>query len=380
MKRIAYPWLAITALLLLFLPGCGDYRKLNDRAQVVGIGIDPVEGQQDELRFTFQIPNLEATSPSSEQPGGGKQGGETLPSKNFTVDATSLQTALAIVQTDYNKAFYLGNMETIVVNAHLSADQFLALTEQLMREESIDKMAMMVATTTSAEEVLSVPTPSPAATVLESMWDRSVPQMGFSSAERLWEFWRDSETVGLEAHIPLVTPVESTLRVGGTLIFSRYGPATIISPQMTVYYNMLGHRIRAFAATIPDGDKSFDVKDEVSRSRIWVTMRDGRPVLHARTRISADLSSDESHGTRPLTARERQRYEHVMETYFESQMIALLKQLQETKTDPIGFGKWYCIRHPEHLQLVEDNWNELFAESTFDIKVNAVINRKGNLL
>ncbi|GMA56109.1 hypothetical protein GCM10025858_06120 [Alicyclobacillus sacchari] len=212
-------------LVLLCVTGCGDYQKINERSQIIGVGVDAVPGRNDVLAFTLQIPNLEKpTSQSMNLGTSGRQGGESQPYKNFYVEATSLQSALARAQTTYDKSFFLGNMETIVFQSQLSEQAVMRVTEQMMRDESLDKLAVVVASPSSARSVLEANTSSPPATYIESMWTRSIPQRGFTAPTRLWEFWRDAELIGREPHMPLVETLDDGVKVGGTLAFQGYLP------------------------------------------------------------------------------------------------------------------------------------------------------------
>ncbi|WP_456057549.1 Ger(x)C family spore germination protein [Alicyclobacillus dauci] len=70
-----YVQLVLCCLLLLFLPGCWDYTKINERAQILGIGVDPSGSSTNRLRYTFQVPNLEQGSQSKEGQATGGGGG-----------------------------------------------------------------------------------------------------------------------------------------------------------------------------------------------------------------------------------------------------------------------------------------------------------------
>ncbi|TDY47986.1 Ger(x)C family germination protein [Alicyclobacillus sacchari] len=368
-------------LVLLCVTGCGDYQKINERSQIIGVGVDAVPGRNDVLAFTLQIPNLEKpTSQSMNLGTSGRQGGESQPYKNFYVEATSLQSALARAQTTYDKSFFLGNMETIVFQSQLSEQAVMRVTEQMMRDESLDKLAVVVASPSSARSVLEANTSSPPATYIESMWTRSIPQRGFTAPTRLWEFWRDAELIGREPHMPLVETLDDGVKVGGTLAFQGYRPVWALSPDDTVFYNLLAHDIHALALNIPDGDKSFDIKNTSSRSSFYVTDDHGMLTLHDSIQVNADLASSEGLGQRPTTNAESERYEDVIESYVRENALNVLKRLQENQTDIVGFGFWYMIKHPKAAMLVRDQWSDMFRHARLDVQVHCTISREGNLI
>ncbi|WP_245629712.1 Ger(x)C family spore germination protein [Alicyclobacillus sendaiensis] len=234
-------WLvaAQAAMLLVLASGCGDYQKINDRSQIIGIGVDPVPGKPDLLAFTLQVPDLElATQQSSSLGTSGRQGGESVPYKNFCVEATSVQSAISRAQTMYDKTFFLGNLETVVFQTGLSERDLTRVTEQLMRDETIDKLAYVVATRDSARSVLEARTDSPPATAIEAMWYNGMPERGYSAPEKLWQFWRDAELIGREPHVPLVEATDNSIRIEGTELYLGYQPVGWLSPDDTVFLQL----------------------------------------------------------------------------------------------------------------------------------------------
>lgn len=376
MKQVAKtPLLVFTSLCLLFLSGCGDYRKINDRAQVIGIGVDPIENDPAHLRYTFQIPNLEHEGLSS-----GPSMSANLDYKNFVVDGVSLHTALAKAQTEYNKGFFFGNLESVVLNTHLTERNYLHVTEQLMRDETADKMASMIATNVPAQDILSVKTTTPPATTLESMWQVSLAQRGYTANERLWRFWRDAETVGLQTHLPLVEIDGDNLHIDGTELFIGYTPTSSMSSDDTVFYNLMARKLHHLNLTIPDKDKTFDIKYTKSKSKISVSILHGRPVLHDKIRVHAALASNEDHGESPVSQAEFHRYEQVMNVYFRQECTRVLRELQDKQIDVIGFGQWFAISNQDQIERVRANWGQMFRNATVDIQVTSHIVHSGNLL
>ncbi|EJY57078.1 germination protein, Ger(x)C family [Alicyclobacillus hesperidum URH17-3-68] len=377
MKRL---W-PLFILVLFGVTGCGDYQKINERSQIIGIGVDPVPGRDDMLAFTLQIPNLEKPASENMNLGtDGRQGGESQAYKNFYVEATSLQSAIARAQTTYDKSFFLGNMESIVLQSGLSEQAVMRVTEQMMRDESLDKLAVIVATPSSARSVLAANTSSPPATYIESMWTRAIPQRGFTAPTRLWEFWRDAELIGREPHMPLVESLDNSVKVGGTLTFQGYRPVGSLTPDDTVFYNLLAHDIHALALNIPDGDRSFEIKNASSHSNFYVTNDHGELTLHDVIHVSADLASSEGLGERPITNAESERYEDAIESYVKANARNVLKRLQENQTDIVGFGFWYMIKHPKAALLVRDHWSDMFSHARLDVQAHCTISREGNLI
>ncbi|MCL6487867.1 MAG: spore gernimation protein GerC [Alicyclobacillus mali] len=376
-------WLvAAQAAALLFLAGgCGDYQKINDRSQIIGIGVDPVPDKPDMLAFTLQVPNLEIATQQSPGLGtGGRQGGEAVPYKNFYVEATSVQSAVSRAQTMYDKSFFLGNLETVVFQTGLSERDLTRVTEQLMRDETIDKLAYVVATRDSARSVLEARTNAPPATTIEAMWYNDMPQHGYSAPEKLWQFWRDAELIGREPHAPLVEATDDSIRMDGTELYFGYQPVGWLTPDDTVFYNFLAGQVRAISISIPDGRRTFDVR--IVRSRVHlreVPTKDGM-VLWDDIQVRANLNSTETMAQRPLTNREVERYEDVVERYLHDNCVRVFRALQSVQADAVGFGYRYLIHHPERIYEIRDRWGDEFGHARIHVTVRCRISREGNIL
>ncbi|WP_206830873.1 Ger(x)C family spore germination protein [Alicyclobacillus fructus] len=381
MRRARWLVAAQTAALLFLATGCGDYQKINDRSQIIGIGVDPVPDKPDMLASTLQVPNLEIATQQSPGLGtGGRQGGEAVPYKNFYVEATSVQSAISRAQTMYDKSFFLGNLETVVFQTGLSERDLTRVTEQLMRDETIDKLAYVVATRDSARSVLEARTNAPPATTIEAMWYNDMPQRGYSAPEKLWQFWRDAELIGREPHVPLVEAADDSIRVGGTELYFGYQPVGWLTQDDTVFYNLLMGQVRAISISIPDGQRSFDIR--VVRSRVHLREIPGPHgmVLADEIHVRANLNSTETMAQRPLTNREVERYEDVVERYLQANCLRVFHALQSVQADAIGFGYRYLIRHPERIDEIRDRWGDEFGRAHVRVTVKCRISREGNLI
>ncbi|WP_367306171.1 Ger(x)C family spore germination protein [Alicyclobacillus acidocaldarius] len=381
LRRARWLLAAQAAALLFLASGCGDYQKINDRSQIIGIGVDPVPDKPDMLAFTLQVPNLEIPTPQSPSLGTrGRQGGEAVPYKNFYVEATSVQSAISRAQTMYDKAFFLGNLETVVFQTGLCERDLTRVTEQLMRDETIDKLAYVVATRDSARSVLEARTNTPPATTIEAMWYNDMPQRGYSAPEKLWQFWRDAELIGREPHVPLVEAADDSIRIEGTELYFGYQPVGWLTPDDTVFYNFLTGQVRAISISIPDGNRSFDIRIIRSRVHLREISTPQGMVLCDDIHVRANLNSTETMAQRPLTNREVERYEDVVERYLRDNCVRVLRALQSVQADTIGFGYRYLIHHPERIYEIRDHWGDAFGRARIRVTVTCRISREGNLL
>ncbi|WAH38894.1 Ger(x)C family spore germination C-terminal domain-containing protein [Alicyclobacillus dauci] len=308
--------------------------------------------------------------------GGGSEGGF----RNFTVEATGLHTAVAEAQTEFNKSFYLGNLETVVLSTKLEKKNVQTIIEQLMRDETADKLAVLTCTDQSAEEILSISSATPPASVIETTVSSTMHQQGLVPRMHLWEFWRNAEMIGTYPYAPLVTKDGENIKLTGTEVFANYAPTTKLGSLENLFYNFMAHKVRHISMTVPNGDQTFEVRFAKSTNHLSVRMNDGVATLHDDVQVRAELSSDEDRGESPVSDQELARYERVMADYIKSQSTALLRQLKDKGTDICGFGRVYVLSNPSTAEAMRNQWKTLFEHGEPDIQVTVHMTRQGSLI
>jgi spore germination protein KC len=367
------------------LAGCWDYQKINERAQVIGIGVDPLGKDSRLLSFTFQVPILAASGPTG---GGGagpspSQSSSTAKYQNFTVRAYAIADALSKAQMLYDKSLYLSNLQTVVLNRRLSGQQIQSVVAELMRDPHVDKLAWLVfSPESSSKEVLEWNNFTAPADIVDRFLSVGLKQHGYTVRTRLWQFWRDANRIGLQPLVGMVTKTGKGhgIQVYGSIAFDRMNPKAVLKPRDTLYINFVKGQVINISMWVKNGRKAFEITDLESSSKISTTMEQGIPVLHARIKVRCNLSQDEDRGTVLLTQDEILRYEKVAARQIQEGVLRTLQTLQRRRLDVYGFGRYYFIAHPRAKEAIEKNWAEWFSRARADVDVNVQIERKGNLI
>ncbi|RIV28170.1 Ger(x)C family spore germination protein [Alicyclobacillaceae bacterium I2511] len=372
--------LMMACLLLLFLPGCWDYHKINERAPIVGLGIDPVEGNSSLVHYTFQIPDI--TSEQKEGGGGNPSSGQVLKFKNFSIDAQDIHSAIFRIQTQYTRMFYLGNFGILVLNTHLTSAQVTDAVMELVRDPAANKLSYILCTNHSAKEILSNPVASMSPSdSLENGLSKFPTRGGYVVRTRLWHFWRDSFGLGIEPKVGIVNVINKLTVLAGAEAFKGYKPNLELSPEDTFYFNFLNDKVYHASLLISDGKHYFSVRQMKSTSRISVTMNPKNQfTLHGKIKVISELATDESKGQKNLTDNEIHRYEKLMSRYIQMNVEKVLQKLQSNKEDIYGFGEYWVRNHPDQKEFVQHQWSNAFAHAKLDIKVEVHIDHIGTLL
>ncbi|MCL6593618.1 MAG: hypothetical protein K6T31_06545, partial [Alicyclobacillus sp.] len=189
------PWrrtgcLLLSSILLLTLPGCWDYQRINYRESIIGIGLDPVPNQPNQLRFIFQSPvfaNSGQQGQGTGQPQAPSQASSTSSYRNYTIMAHSLHEAITNAQVQADKQFFLGNLQAIVFNRQVSPEMLRKVISELIRDPTVDNLAFILATDDSASDLMNSGVNSAPSDRIDRLLEESVRQHAHMVRTRLWE-------------------------------------------------------------------------------------------------------------------------------------------------------------------------------------------------
>lgn len=383
LKKVASIGLVTSSL--LFLPGCWDYQKINNKAMVYGISVDPIQDHPELLSFTFQIPLLgsEGTSADDTSSVGTDGGGgntTSLSYRNFTVDARGMSDALAKAQLQYSKAFYLSNLQTVVMNDQLNAEQIQGVMSELTRSTNVDKLAYLFFSKQPAREIFESKSASAPADAISEFLAISLKSYGYTTRTHLWEFWRDLKGNGIDPQVPLVKTTDEGFKIYGLLGFHDTRPTIELSADDALYFNFIAEPMTNVVMWVKDGNRWFEVGQIKTRRKITASLENGKAVLHASVRIRGSLLQDETNGRVPLTDAESEHYQRALEAQVRDSSIQVLHQLQKEQLDLYGFGRYVFVHHPSTEAFIEKKWPQTFADAKPEFDIKVTIFQKGNLL
>lgn len=362
--------------MILFLPGCWDYERINDRAEIIGVGVDAVKNNPQKLSYTFQVPLFGGPSAS----GPSTNGSAADKFLDFTVDAQGMADAMAKAQLTYNRIFYLGNLECVILNKHLKEDQIMRVISELMRDPSTDKTSYLLFSPQSTVDVLKLKGEEPTAESIDRFFTIAAKQNGYTTPTRLWEFWTTEYSLGHDPHAGLVRIEKGRLKMYGLIPFRGTKPLPEISSEDALYYNLVNGNSNHVALWVEDGHKAFEIGSIHGYSKLSTSWKGKIPILHADIRLDGILLQDETLGEQKLTDGEMRRYEEVAAQLIQQKCIHSLEVLQKERTDIYGFGECTVYHQPLTKRIVQQHWTDLFAHGIPDIQVRVAIDRKGSIM
>ncbi|WP_158289246.1 Ger(x)C family spore germination protein [Paenibacillus flagellatus] len=357
----------IALTLLLLLPGCADYNELDKLDLVLALGFDRTE--DGDLQVTGISPVFSESAKTKQDV--------------FRVQSRSLRESREKMNAVSNGTVVAGKVQMVLVGKRLLEHTTLFPHLDIMyRDAKTTTNAYLVAVDGTVSELMTASYPGKPAVqmYLRNMMDSAV-RNGLTANVTLQKYHYMYYDRGSTAFLPEIARRGSELTVNGVALLNardRYE----MSLNRTETKQLLMLRNEAefpmmLTADLPANGKrlpvSFSVKKARPRFRIeW------QKTPHIR--VSLDLHAEvteypsESELTKSIPELERN-----ISRYFDRELSALLRKLQEHRVEPIGIGG--RIRSLQHgrWKTIGENWPDTFAQSKVTVRTNVVIKRHGIL-
>lgn len=141
--------LFLCSMLLTTTTGCWNMREIEDRNQVLAMGIDR---DKDKYEVTVEVPIPSNVSGSSET-GGGGGGGD--PVAHYSMKGQSLYRILSRMQTRMNKLLFLGHMGVVVFGEDESKEDISGSLDLLVRTFDVSRKVLVLCTKGKAKDLLT---------------------------------------------------------------------------------------------------------------------------------------------------------------------------------------------------------------------------------
>ncbi|UXH44878.1 Ger(x)C family spore germination protein [Rossellomorea vietnamensis] len=287
-----------------------------------------------------------------------------------------------------------GQLRIVVYGRELAARGISHLVDTLERDSAIGNMVYLTIADTTAEEVLRYQTeekPSNRGTYLYNLVRQNVESEMIVSPT-LQEFITDYGSVGKDPILPLLTAANGKVGVDGFALFTRDRFIKEINKDRIFFIRSLMENYNAGSVEVelplekfkpylsrlpaaPENNKVYMMIDSIKSSHKIQTEKKERASFKVELNLESRIleMTEELQLSKPNALH---LVEEEVEKYIEENIRDTLLMLQEEGTDPIGFGMEYrSVRG--HEDLTRKQWDKLYKEATFDVKVNSKIIRTG---
>ncbi|PZN10634.1 MAG: hypothetical protein DIU69_06820 [Bacillota bacterium] len=377
----------LTAAVLLvavtvLVGGCWDARDLEDRATVVGIGLDEAGPGQVEVSAEIILPRATAARPgaASGQQGGpeGIQGRMVLQGRG-----PSVHEALSRIRDEVKVDLFLGHVRVVLVGERLARAGVERPLEMLVQNPQIRRLIPLAVVRGRAADFLAVPTPQDTtARYVGDMLDDLV-RSGRAPNADLSRFLTDLSEPGVD---PLVSVLEVSrdteagVRWRGLGVFREDRLARVLPPPRAWLLVWASGNPRRSSVLVPlrevvDGGVIINVFHV--KSRLWIGGAPGDRRGLLQLLVEARVAE---HGTRGpdlskpgvLDGIQRQSRHHL-----EQELERLVAEVRRLGADPFGIGRALRATEPALMPLKAETLRRHAARVPVSVQVSIHIRRTG---
>jgi spore germination protein KC len=363
------------------LTGCWDYQRIDKRAMVLGVGIDPQGKEQ--LQVTVQIPSMSSVMSGGTGSAGSSEGNSKSKVINITESGKSFAQAIVLAQNHINRILFLGTVQAIVLSDRLSQEQTQSVMSELIRNGRVPKISSVVASKGPAKSVLEakeIGDEPPALYLSKALKD--IQREGTLTDTPFWEFIRAVYGVGIDPKVSKVEVINQKIVIDGIVAFRDMDMAGLLDREMSQGMNWVLGETKNMPLEIQSEGKSIVVRAFDAKSKITWKREENRYVFHVRIHTKGEVLQDTSMGQNTVVQSELENYEKLTEELIRKQSLDTFKQLKNWKTDLYGFGRYVMIGNPRQFRLLQlqDRWREEFGRSVMEVEAHVSLRDKGEVM
>lgn len=385
----------ITIILFISLSGIYGIQSIDDLAYTVALGIDV--GDQNTLKVTFQF-----TMPTSS---GESSSGETAPTRTVSVEASSIDSAIHLMNTYISKKINLAHCKVIVFSEELAQKGIKRELNALMNKVEVRPDANLIISKCTAKEYIGSIKP-----LLENLVAKyyeisphSSDYTAYTSNIMIGKFYNqlDCRTCqpiailgGISNTLTSITSPssqkdeksksgESPLEVDnkaeniGLAVFKEDKLVGELNGIQTLCYSIV-------TGTLNNSTISFSINEDENNTidlylyksmanDIKVKIINGSPHISISVNLKAKILSGDSYSS-DLTQEELEHVATATNLYLKRQILDYLYiTTKDFKSDVSGFGKYATPLFLTMQEWEDYNWLENYVDSFFEVSVNTQI-------
>lgn len=386
-------------ILIPLLSGCWDSKEIEQRANVLAIGVDIAseeerkkEDEISHLSKQFPIPDEEMIKVTAqiavpgEIPLGPQQpGGSAKPVLVIEVVGHTLEDAILNLQQEIADELFLGHLRIIVFSeevARLGTNRF---NDFLRRNPEIRRTASLVVSKESASKYMNI-TPELEripSLYLADMVD-NLTAMGKFPPSFIGLFWTIYSSKGQDPYLPyLELKGESTIQLNGLAYFDGDKMVGKTNPmEIGVFMTVIGIGRGGYGGfvEVPGKDESVLVRVVSRNTKTKVRLKNRKPHVSIKVQYEAEIDEKESATIQLSDSDIVKKIEIETSKGTRESIEKFIAKTQKKNADIFGFGEHFRAKLPKYWSKqvkTTEKWDEIYQNLTFDVKVDTHIHRVG---
>ncbi|MEH7273170.1 Ger(x)C family spore germination protein [Neobacillus vireti] len=386
-------------ILIPLLTGCWDSKEIEQRANVLAIGVDIAnekerkkEEEISHLSKKFPIPDEEMIKVTAQiaVPGriplGPQQpGGSVKPVLVVEVVGHTFQDAMLSLQQEIAEVLFLGHLRIMVLSEEVAKSGTSRFNDFLRRNPEIRRTASLVVSKESASKYMNL-TPELEripSLYLANMVD-NLSAIGKFPPSFIGLFWTIYSSKGQAPYLPyLELKGKSSIQLNGLAYFNGDKMVGKINPlEIGVYMAVIGIGRGGYGAfvEVPGKDETVLVRAVSRKTRTKVRLKNGKPHVSIKIQYEAEIDEKESANIQLSDSDIIKKVEKQTSKNIKKSIEKLIAKTQKKKADIFGFGEHFRAKLPQYWNKdvkTKGKWSDIYQNVTFDVKVDSHIHRVG---
>lgn len=371
----SYFVLLMITLLTPLLSGCWDRREINDVALVLASAID--KEKEGVYRASMQI------SLPSQLGGGSGGGGGTAGGESFYIDSETgkiTTDARKKLETRMSRYLLASHSRVHVVGEDLAREDIRPLFDYTARSPEHRLTTYLIIAKGKGYDLLN------ASPKMERFSSESVREIAKPLKMNLKAISIALSAFGSDAIIPYMGIVPSQknktpskeITLLGFAVFSEGKMTGILKDETAQGYNWLtNRRYTTQLIKLKEKNQYIEVQSTGGQVKMTARMKDIKHP-HIDIEIINAISILENQSPMNLTALSNiNELETKVEQTIKKQAIMTLNELKKDQSDVLSIGLLIQRQHPKEWKKIKKQWNELFANCTYSVKVKATVTKMG---
>ncbi len=348
----------ILSLVLLCLSGCWDIIPIEDRAQVLVLGVDyaTVGGNENGVRLSGQVPTIKnliqtaSTHTDRQKP----------IFKPIIVEGKSLLEDIQQMEDRVFQSMVIGNVKMIILSPQVAEKDLVNFLTIFLRQPTVSFQTLVLCAENSASDIVQFEAPfdiQPG--LMIGKQQNSALKLIRSFPMRLWDLIARIDNGITDPYLPVISLDQDNkcYVLNGLKVFHGDKIVATLSSDDSYLFGILTGKVEEGYKEITVKNQEIGFSKVQYRTKIRI-VKDQKLQVEVKTSGTL-LQIPEGFPDRVETYKLFQRE---MEKQLRGQVLSFIKKLQSLNSDPVGFRKYMEVAGIK-------NWEEAYPGFPVEVKV-----------
>ncbi|OZB97940.1 Ger(x)C family spore germination protein [Paenibacillus sp. XY044] len=355
---------------LLFLAaattGCWNLKESNQRAFIIGVGMDMTEDRKLEISSEIAVP---AGLGSSQVTGAGKKNTFTV----VSAKGKDFMDAGQHLQAELSRSLFYAHRQTILIGQHMAEEGLDKYLDMIFRnpKSELRSVILVVKDGTAKEVIRAEPTFDPFISTTLGSQQAALGMKPYYYRMLLC----DAFSEGTQPIVPAITADPSTgyVYAGSAILDKDHGLKLVgyLDKEESVYDNWMMGKQKNLTVTTSIGNRNETISLVVQslKHRTQIKMVKYQPQIHISLHGTGSIVENNS-SLDPSKEADLKTIQNKLSQEAEDTVHKLIDKAQhQYKLDIFGIGEHMHRQHPREWKTLKPHWHETFPELPITVSV-----------